>query len=68
MNRLEYVNKLLEKDDLTQYIKNIEENSSISPPKDLKEKILAKCYGKVNKSENVLDEKGNKVYKFSLSF
>lgn len=68
MNRLEYVNKLLEKDDLTQYIKDIEENSSISPPKDLKEEILAKCYGKANKSENVLDEKENKVYKFSLSF
>ena len=66
MNKLEYVNNLLEKEDLTEYIQNIEKNSSVSPNKDLKEKILAKCYN--SEIENLSKENKKQIYKFNLSF
>lgn len=44
MNKLEYVNKLIKKNDLSDYINQIEENNLISPSDDLKDKILQKCY------------------------
>ena len=44
MNKLDYVNKLLEKEDFSDYINALENNDLISPPSDLKEKILNTCY------------------------
>ena len=45
MNRLDYVNNLLKNDDLSDYIKEIEHDTLISPPDELKDKILKTCYG-----------------------
>lgn len=44
MNKLDYVNKLLDADDISDYINKIEKDNSISPPSDLKDKILKTCY------------------------
>lgn len=51
MNKLDYVNKLLESDNISDYIKNIEKNDSISPPSNLKNKILSKCYNYSNNTK-----------------
>lgn len=57
MNKLEYANNLLKKDDLSDYINQIEDDNLISPPADLKDKILKRCY---NYS---VDSKDNNVKK-----
>lgn len=44
MSKLKYVNKLLQQNDLTDYIKSIEENIQLSPSEELKERILKRCY------------------------
>ena len=55
MNKLEYVNKLLETDDLSNYINKIENDNSISPPNNLKDKILINCYNSItcNKQKTI---------------
>lgn len=64
MNRLDYVNKLLESDDLCEYIKSIEKSSSVSPPKDLKQKILNKCY---NFNDITNNQTISNSFKYSLA-
>jgi len=51
LNKLDYVNKLLDADNISDYIHEIENNNLISPPSDLKDKIIAKCY--YNKSKEI---------------
>ncbi len=67
MNKLEYVNKLLESDDISSYIETIEKNTSISPPKDLKDKILNKCYNSVATNENINKQKNTSIFKLSFT-
>lgn len=43
MNKIKHINNLLKEENLDYYIHSIE-NSNISPPADLKKKILNKCY------------------------
>lgn len=50
MNKIKYINNLLKEENLDDYILSIE-NSNISSPTDLKEKILNKCYSSVKASK-----------------
>lgn len=65
MNKLEYVNKLIEKENLSDYINQIEENMLISPPNDLKDKIIQKCYDYENLNKT---DKHIKTSKYKFKF
>lgn len=51
MNKLDYVNKLLDADDISDYIHKIQNDNTISPPSNLKDKIIAKCYCTLNNAK-----------------
>ena len=63
MNKIDYINILLEKDNLTDYIAKIENNTSIYPPEDLKQRILSTCY--INNVTKKCTTRLNKKYKFT---